>query len=231
MLRLALVMAVLVSCGKRSHEKSSSGSGGSAVSDVAGRKTEQQPAPEIVTFWTWFAQHAAELKAEPDLQKAMERISDETAKIDPDLIGEVALEGNTRQLVLSADGKRELFPKVQAVYAARPGHIDGWSVIAFRPRDKAIDGMTIDMGKHTVEAKQVKFVAEPADHKLDVVVYIPHFTTVDEMGSLGFILLDHTVGEYDMETKIGGVDFASLDDAPKTAKPLNELPAAVDALR
>jgi hypothetical protein len=39
------------------------------------------------------------------------------------------------------------------------------------------------------------------------------------------------LGEYDMETKIGGIEFAALDAAPASAKPLTELPAMVDALK
>ena len=34
-----------------------------------------------------------------------------------------------------------------------------------------------------------------------------------------------------METRIGGVEFDSLERAPKTARPLPELPALVDALK
>jgi hypothetical protein len=33
-----------------------------------------------------------------------------------------------------------------------------------------------------------------------------------------------------METKIGVIDFASIDKAPRAARPLNELASAVDAL-
>jgi hypothetical protein len=233
MFRVAMFVVVLIiGCGKGSHERGQSGSGQSGSGQSGSNQIVEPAAPtsRITAFWTWFVQHAAELEKEPDIQKCMERISDETAKIDPGLIGEVALEGKTRQLVLTADGKRELFPLVKATFDARPAHIEGWSVIAFRPRDNRTQGMTIEIGGQKVDAKLVKFEAAPSGHKLDVVVYIPHFTTMEEMGTIGFLLLDHTVGEYDMETKIGGVDFMSLDKAPRTAKPLTELPAQVDAL-
>jgi hypothetical protein len=34
-----------------------------------------------------------------------------------------------------------------------------------------------------------------------------------------------------METKIAGIEFASEKQAPATAKPITELPAAVDAIK
>ncbi len=234
MFRFVLALVVLIGCGKSSQgrtEARSSQLGSSGRIDTAGSESQQQTAARIATFWKWFAEHASALKTDPDLQKVMETVSNETEKIDPGLIGEIAVDGDKRQLVLSADGKRELFPLVQATYAARPTQLDGWSVVAFRPRAKADDGMTIELAGNKITPRDVKFVATPAEHKLDVVVFIPGFTTIDEMGSLGFVLLDHAVGEYDMETKIAGVDFAGLDKAPATAKPLTELPAQVDALR
>jgi hypothetical protein len=90
---------------------------------------------------------------------------------------------------------------------------------------------SIDMGGTKIEPAQVRFVGTPGGGKVDVVVFIPGFTTNEEMGQIGFVILDHVVGEYDMETKIGAIEFASLDKAPKTAKPLAELPAMVDALK
>ena len=234
MIRLVVAVVVLIGCGKSSQDRTearSSQVGSNSRIDVAGSNSQQQSVVRIAAFWKWFAEHAPALKAEPDLQKVMETVSNETEKIDPGLIGEIAVDGDKRQLVLSADGNRELFPLVQATYAARPAQLEGWSVVAFRPRAKANDGMTIELAGNKITPRDVKFVATPTEHKLDVVVFIPGFTTVDEMGSLGFVLLDHAVGEYDMETKIAGVDFAGLDKAPASAKPLTELPAQVDALR
>ena len=77
----------------------------------------------------------------------------------------------------------------------------------------------------------MKFVATPAGGKVDLVVYIPGYTTDDEMGQLGFIIMDHTVGEYDMETKVDGVEFGPVAKAPATARPLKELPALIDKLK
>jgi hypothetical protein len=183
-------------------------------------------------FWSWFATNGPALRADKDLRHTMDAISKELEKVHPGVFAEIGGDGDNRTLVLSVDGKKELFPAVQELYAARPT-VPGWTIVAFRQRAKPGDpALTIELGDRKLDPKLVKVVATPAaDKKLDIVVYIPGFTTNDEMGSLGFVILDHVVGEYDMETRIAGVDFAPLDKAPANAKPLDTLPTMVDALK
>jgi len=181
----------------------------------------------IDAFWSWFRDHAAELRAVKDLEKTMGTVSLEIAKVNPDVFGEIGAQGDDRLLVLSADGRSELFGIVQAMFAARPT-VPGWKIVAFRQRDP---GMQIAMGKTQLDAQVIKFTAKPGDGgKLDVQVFVPGAATVDEMRQVGFVVMDHTVGEFDMGTKVGNVDFAPIKDAPATAKPLAEMPALVDAL-
>jgi hypothetical protein len=230
MLRLVLVAVLVVGCGKsRSQEAARIGSGRGS-GPAAAAPTKSPVDPKIAAFWTWFSQHAAELHADKDLEHTMLRIGDELAKVDTSLIAEVGELDGKRDLVITADGHKELFPRVKEVYAARPTSVDGWNITAFRQRDTRIDGFSIEMGKQSINAKSVKFVASRAGDKLDIEVFVPGFTTMDEMGAVAYLLLDHTVGEYDMETKIGGIDIAGIDKAPVGAKPLVDLPAAVDAI-
>ncbi|HEY5945739.1 MAG TPA: hypothetical protein VIV40_09620 [Kofleriaceae bacterium] len=148
-------------------------------------------------------------------------------KVNPGVIAEIAQDGANRTLVLSADGKLELFPAVQEVFARRPS-VTGWTIVAFRPRGDL--SSSIEMGGKKVEMSRLKFVAEKSGSKLDVVLFMPGYVENDQLKLLGYLVLDHTVGEYDMETRIGGVDFDSLSHAPREAKPLVELRPAVDAI-
>lgn len=190
------------------------------------------PAPAAATkaaaFWKWFSDHAAELHANTDLQKTMESIGAELEKAYPGVFAEIGKDKDELILVISADGNKKLFPQVQEVYAVRPT-VPGWKIVAFRQRDA---GFAIEMGGTKIEPKTVKFVGTPADGKLDIDVFLPGYKTGDEeLGKIGFIILDHVIGEYDMETKIGAIEFAALEAAPAAAKPLTELPAMVDALK
>ena len=172
-------------------------------------------------------QHAAELRAEKNIEATMEKISAELDKVDAGVFAEIGADHDNRTLVLSVDGKKDLFPIVQKVYAARPT-VPGWTILAFRQRDS---GFAIEMQGKKIEPSTVKFVATPNGGKLDVQVFLPRFADHDQMAQIGFVMLDHSVGEYDMETKIGGIEFSPLEQAPATAKPLVELGAAVDALK
>ena len=244
MLRLVLVAMLIVGCGKsRTQGAARTGSGSEpeaaapsksgAGSEPAGAAPSKRGADQrIAVFWTWFSQHAPELHADKDLEHVMMRIGVELARVDADLIAEVGeLDDSKRNLVITADGHKELFPRVKEVFAARPDSVEGWKIVAFRQRDPRTAGFSIEMNGQTITAKNVKFVATRADDKLDIDVFIPGFTTMEEMGSMAYVLLDHTIGEYDMETKIGAIDIAALDKAPAGARALIELPAAVDAIR
>lgn len=224
MTRVALisVLLVAVACGKHDTSATNSGSASAATAAVT---------PRAAAFWKWFAANAATLHAEPDLRGVMEKINVELAKVDDGVFAEIGVDGDARTLVLTADGKRRLFPVVQELYAARPT-VPGWSIVAFRQRAKpGQPPMRIELGRTKVSPDDVKLVGKPNGNKLDIDVYIPGFTTTDQMGEIGFLLLDHVLGEYDMETRIGVVEFHAIGKAPASARPLPELPALVDALK
>jgi len=180
------------------------------------------------TFWAWFSEHAAELRGTTDLRAVMERISTELERSYPGVFAEIGVDGDQHVLVISADGDKKRFAGVQEVYAARPA-LAGWKIVAFRQRDPSF---SIEMEGKSVDPKIAKFIGRPGVGTLDIQVYLPAYQRDDVvMRKLGFIVLDHVLGEYDMETKIGGIEFAALDAAPASAKPLTELPAMVDALK
>ncbi|CAN5903204.1 hypothetical protein BH11MYX2_BH11MYX2_22550 [soil metagenome] len=186
--------------------------------------------PKVATFWKWFADNAKTLHEDQDLRGVMEKISAELDKVQTGVFAEIGVDKDERMLVISADGNKALFPAVQSVYEGRPT-IAGWKVVAFRPRSKpGGDGFTIEMNGKKLAPADVKFVSAAAGQKIDVTIFLPGFDDTDATKGTAFILLDHTVGEYDMETKIGGIELAALDKAPATAKPLTEIPAAVDAI-
>jgi hypothetical protein len=182
-------------------------------------------------FWAWFEKNAATLRAEKDLRRTMDTISAELGKVHPEVFAEIAgfgRLGDDRELVISVDGKREVFPVVQEIYAARP-KVAGWTIVAFRPRRDPTDPFVIEMNGKKLDARSMKFTAARNGDKLDVAVFVPGFTTLEELGGVAFILLDHLVGEYDMETRIGGISFAAIDQAPTNARPLVDLPTVLDA--
>jgi len=177
-------------------------------------------------FWTWFAANADKLPA--DKVAAVNQIQAQLDKDDPDVFAEVVFDPAGNTLVLTADGKKDRFPDVKRIAAAAP-KIAKWSIVAFRQRDHEL--MPLTMNGRALDPKLVKFTSKPNGAQLDIRVFIPDYTDGDEaLGNLAFLALDHAVGEYDVETKLGGITLESLASAPPDAAPLAQLPAAVDAL-
>ncbi len=235
MTRWLLVLVLVGACGGKKEDKGPPPAPPSAPAPAPGSAAVVEPAPtatpaaeKATAFWRWFSAHAADLGKEPNMQATMETISAELEKLYPGVFAEIGKNGDELTLVLSVDGNKKLFPQVQELYAARPT-VPRWKVVAFRQRDA---DFAVEMNGTKIEPKSVKFVGEPAQGKLDITVYLPGYKQGDEnLGKIGFILLDHTIGEYDMETKTAGIDFAALDTAPAKAKPLTDLPAMVDAIK
>jgi hypothetical protein len=179
-------------------------------------------------FWRWFVANASELSADPDGDAVCDAISGELAKVHEGLVGELSRGPHSDPtLIISANGNRALFPFVERVFTARPA-VPGWEILAFRPPATEGDLGVINMDGHELDTKLIRFVAWPVDGKLEVDVYVPGYTDEDEtIGAMGFIALDHTVGEYAMETRVGGISWYPIEDAPETARPLAELVAAL----
>ena len=89
-----------------------------------------------------------------------------------------------------------------------------------------MDGIVLD-------PDDIWFSATKKNSKLDLVLYIKGFQpkTARALQGASFILLDVTIGEYDVETLIGGIDWQELpiDPVAKWLKPLRDLPTFVDA--
>lgn len=216
-LAVALIL-VTAACSKKEHPVAAPAPGSAAQTDP------------IAAFWTWFAANAAALHASSPID-TMNKVTDQLLTIDPGVIAEIGGDQGDRTLVITADGKKAKFPVVEKIVAAKPAApIPGWNVVAFRQRSNG-DMPVIEMDGAKVSLASTKFVAEPAGDKLDVTVYVAGPDDEDSRAQIGFLVLDHTIGEYDMETRIAGIDFAPIAKAPKDAKQIAELPAMVDALK
>ena len=190
-------------------------------------------------FWQWFAGAEARLRAahdgrdsEPlDLQEAVAEISDRLRRVHPELCFEFGrADDGVYELILSAGGIRSLFPAVSALMQAAP-QVPGWRVIAFRPRKDS--DYRVCLGGLTLEAEALWYRLSPAEDHADLELHIEGLTTesLEILGSAAFLMLDAALGEYDVATRIGAIDFEPLPDDPAAEglKPITELRAEFDA--
>jgi hypothetical protein len=179
-------------------------------------------------FWKWFVKNEASLwDFEKNQEQTFDRLNAEMHRINPSLTFEFGpKENGKREFVISADGIRDAFPAVEALYAAAPV-LPRWTIVKFRPRRKPFD---IEYSGIKVHAKDVRVTVRPSAGKADLVVFLPGYSNDQRNKFLGvtFLLLDQALGEYDVEMKVGAIDEFNLDAAPADAITLEELPKAFD---
>lgn len=193
----------------------------------------QRPQGAEARFWSWFQQNASRVaRFEQDQERVFNELQTELQRVHPGLTFEIGpVTDGTRKLVVSADGIREHFPAVQALVAAAPS-TPGWRVVAFRQRKSSVHH--VRMGDLSLGPEDVWFKARGQPGKrLDVELFIRGYAPEEHQrfAQVGYLMLDDVLGEFDVETKVGGIGFAPLPDAPevKGLKPLPALAAEVDA--
>lgn len=183
-------------------------------------------------FWRWFIQHEPDLlEFEADSVTDRERIFDQLAielqKINPHLTFEFGPKKAKREFVVSADGIKSAFPAVVSLVNAAP-QLDGWQVIAFRPRRTPIS--RVEIREKRVDPKEVQFSLLDNGKTAGIHLFIPGFREDDsDWKSIGYLLLDEALGEYDVEARLGLIKMMPTDTRMEWERhPLAELPAAFD---
>lgn len=210
---------------------------------VVGCKKAPEPAPAPVPtlragaaapFWAWVAANVDALKAVKTGQEPVTtQLVAELEKVAPGLAWELGSGTDPFELIISADGNKALFPVVKQLVEAAPP-IEGVKVIAFRPRKKIAE-FSLKLGEQTLGGKDLWFAAgEDPDRKgllgVDVFVVGLRSERDEKLKNAAFMLLEAAAGEYDLETKIGAIEFKPAPANPGSPlRPLTDLPAVLDA--
>ena len=209
---------------------------GCSDSTPEGQSAGKQPPMTVERqFWEWFVLNSAELAT---VKTGKERVCSELDKlltnVEKGLTWEFgpSVEG-VREFTISADGNKELFPRVKKLAAAAPV-LPKWKVHALRQR-RIIRAMTLTIDGDTVKAEDMRVLVVPEGAKVGVTVYVPGLKDSNKKRAMeqGFLLLDFALGEEDMELRVSSIDFLPLPDAEKARdlKPFTELAVVFDALR
>ena len=187
-------------------------------------------------FWAWFLSPdgqttVAETASQSQrAQAAISKIGDMLHKVNSDLSWGMVppSQDNPGRFEVSAGGIRSVIPAVLAVVEAAP-QLPNWHVVAFKQPVEDIQliyaGQEIDSS--TVTCQEVGRNGELID--LNVYVPLPVDAPKKLIGEIGFIVLDHTLGEYVVMTKIGALNFDYTINAPPTVMLVKELAAKLSA--
>lgn len=194
--------------------------------------------PTEQAFWRWFAENSATYlqfePGSPHQNTALNQLENQLSRVHRDLRFEIGMqpEGAVRELVISADGHRELFPAVQTLVAAAPS-LPEWKFTAFRQRHRLND-VTLHIEGADYGADQLWFKLRPEGDVLGVDLYMQRVSEPTSQSALMvcFLMLDIALGEYDVETKVGTINPQTAPEHPTSEglKPFGTFPEEFDAL-
>lgn len=175
-------------------------------------------------FWQWVTKNIQKIKAirgggDPVFRKA----NDVLEKYHEGLFFEVSGD----EIIITADGNKDLFGAVIKLCDAAPS-TNEYQVVAFRQASEFPD---LQYGDFDIASKDVFFGHQQGDGFVDLVIYHKDYCKQnhDMVAGAIFIMLDHGIGEYDVEERLRYIDFGTYTDLPDL-RPLCELKAIVDKM-
>jgi len=183
-------------------------------------------------FWNWFEQRQLsyfELN-ENEQEQLFDDLSDKLRSFDDNLTFEFSgvKENGKREFILSANGMRKSFPLVFQLHETAP-NFPNWEIIALKPRFESPKDMRLGINGKDFGVEDIFLDWKKIGNALSVQVHLRADVPNDMLLQIGFIFLDLVLGEYDVATKLGNIDFKILEES-ELASLINilELPAIVD---
>ena len=182
-------------------------------------------------FWRWFEKHEDELfNFELDQERIFDELSNRLIRVHRDLTFEFGPnEDGRREFVISAGGIKRAFSAVSSLVSAAP-NLNRWRITAFRPRRAPLN--RIQIGEKCVDPEDIEFLLFAAGSGIGIQLFIPGFTEKDTtLKQIGYLMLDEALGEYDVETRIGPIEFLPRESADSALRyPISELTRHFDQL-
>ncbi|WP_299529233.1 hypothetical protein [Ulvibacterium sp.] len=186
-------------------------------------------------FWNWFEENSTVYFDNADNMNPKSELANTLTQklksVHPDLVWEIGELENIKkkELTISADGLKEVFPAVLELTEAAP-EIPKWNIIAFRQRIPG-DDLGIQMEDFSISYKDIYFNHVQENNLIGLELYIKNYTEKGYQQNAIFILMDALLGEYDTETKIDWIEWHGLEEGDTTnLLPFRELRDIVDQL-
>ncbi|MEM7222208.1 MAG: hypothetical protein AAF495_04475 [Pseudomonadota bacterium] len=197
-------------------------------------KINDLPSPEaaeVTAFWTWFSTHHEEIEQSlGDPQALVRLIAPRLHRVHGELTFEVGRDaGGTYCFVVSADGILKTMPAVETLVAGAPG-LAGWRVVAFRPPKERIETIQFQGCSFAPDDFWYAPLMNEDGQRLDLVIAVGEDKAPpddEQIIGAAFLLLDALIGEYNVMTRVGAIDFAKVPAAELNQaqgfKPLTQL--------
>ncbi len=160
-------------------------------------------------FWEWFSVNEVQLfEAKNDQDVIIMELASRLKKINKGLTFELGgILNGKRIFAISADGVKAVFPFVIKLFN-EPKLLTKWIVVPFRQRLKSIERMKIKFGDISIDCSDIFFVAKQEESLISLDIYVKGIEDItSNVANAIYIILDSAIGEYDVETKVGRVNF------------------------
>lgn len=182
-----------------------------------------KPEDPSVRFWSWFQKNKDRVRVmltDHDRgMRAYKELTTEIQRVHEDIVPELTQDDNgDAVLVISADGIREAVEVVIRLADAAPV-LEGWRVERFRK--PAPEGMRIAYEGLDIDPAIVRVAYQVDDVKqvVHIGLIIPGYEEKDiRFKGVGFLYLDHSIGEYNTIMHIGQITFMPHEQAPPNAE-------------
>lgn len=184
-------------------------------------------------FWKWFVANEPALFASADpTSEVYQELYARLQKVHETLVFETnARPSDVRELTISADGAHEGIEHVEALVDAAPP-MPRWKIIRFRSRNPKLIGNTIEVDGVRLSTNDIEYELKLYENKkarmpiIGITLYMKGCTEPPNSAhqTIGFIMLDGTIGEYDMAMKVGPIEFKPWEAKPDgTREPFKHL--------
>lgn len=165
-------------------------------------------------FWMWFEKKSNQIfYFENNQDQVFNSLAKKLQKINPDLTFEIGpIKNNKREFIISAGGIKSAFINVEKLYSKKP-NLMNWEVIKFRPRRKEILTLKIDDKEIKPSELRYLFFKDDGSNKIGLLLLINNFNSNEHnlYAHFSFLYLDQIIGEYDVETYLGGIEIQGFD--------------------
>jgi len=234
--KILVVLTVLLTasgCSQKDDSQQAPSSSGTTVKKHSSQSTRQARTRQQ-EFWDWFEKNSkALLSVKTGREPICAELGIQLTRVKKGLLWLFGpVRDGRREFIVSAGGIREYFAEVKTLVGQAPT-FPGWKVIAFRPRSGIKPDSTIEVRGGKLNSRDVYFVASPDGDKVGLTLYIRGLSADNRkwIRRACFLLLDHGLGEHDMEAKIGFLEFKPLPAAelPEGAREIAQIASVIDA--
>ncbi len=183
------------------------------------------------SFWKWFqANENMIYHFERDQEPIFNKLATQMNKVNGDLTFEFGPveETGKREFVISAGGIKASFYAVESLYSSAPV-MKNWTFIKYRPRRNPLNDL--EYGGISVPVDEVQYKMFKDNEKVGIVIFLTGYNEEQHSiyGNIGYLFLDEVLGEYDIETKVGFIEFHGRESKYyEGSLPLRELANSFD---